>query len=198
MLRSLKAFCWVGFTALASFGAPFWGERAAHGGVTSEEVEHAIRAGVRFLKDRQKVDGSWPEADLQARTGTTSLVTLALLTAGEKPANPVIQHALEYLRQFRPEQLNSTYAVALQTMVFSAADPIGSRPHIVANVDFLERGQLKPGDRVPWPGSWNYLNQQITAGDNSNTQYALLGLNAASEAGVSVSPQVLALSPHSF
>ena len=33
-----------------------------------------------------------------------------------------------------------------------------------------------------------------TAGDNSNTQYALLGLNAASEAGIPVRPEVWALS----
>ena len=33
-------------------------------------------------------DGSWPDADQAARTGTTSLVTLALLTAGEKADSP--------------------------------------------------------------------------------------------------------------
>jgi len=198
MLRSLKAVGWVVFVVSSSFVAAFWVQKAAHGGVTSEEVDHAIKAGVRFLKERQKIDGSWPEVDLQARTGTTSLVTLALLTAGEKPDSPVILHALQFLRQFKPEQLNSTYAIALQTMVFAAADPVSSRSQIVANVDFLERGQLKVGDRTPWPGSWNYLNQQRGAGDNSNTQYALLGLNAASEAGVSVNPQVLALSRAHF
>jgi hypothetical protein len=198
MLRSPKAWCWVGFLVLSSLGAPFSGQRAAHGGVTSEEVELAIKAGVRYLKERQRNDGSWPDADVSAKTGTTSLVTLALLTAGEKPDAPVIQHALEFLRQFTPEQLSSTYAISLQTMVFAAADPGRDRQHIVANVDFLERGQLKLGDRAPWPGSWNYLNQQISAGDNSNTQYALLGLNAASEAGVSINPQVLALSRTHF
>ena len=96
-------------------------------GVTSEEVEQAIREGVRFLKERQRTDGSWTDADAAARTGTTSLVTLALLTAGEKPDSPVIQRALEFLRQFKPDQLNSTYAISLQTMVFAAAEP-GTRP----------------------------------------------------------------------
>ena len=35
----------------------------AWAGVTSEEVEHAIREGVRFLKERQAPDGSWADAD---------------------------------------------------------------------------------------------------------------------------------------
>ena len=40
---------------------------------------------------------------MQARTGTTSLVTLALLTAGEKPDSPVIRKAIEHLRRFGPD-----------------------------------------------------------------------------------------------
>jgi hypothetical protein len=198
MLRSPKAVCWVGLLVVSSLVAPYCGPQAAHGGVTSEEVELAIKAAVRFLKERQKVDGSWPDVDIQAKTGVTSLVAVALLTAGEKPESQVIQNALKYLRQFKPDDLNSTYAVSLQTMVFAAADPVGDRQHIVGNVDFLERGQLKLGDRIPWPGSWNYLNKQIHPGDNSNSQYALLGLNAAIEAGVSVNPQVLALARAHF
>ena len=78
------------------------------------------------------------------------------MTAGEKPKSPVIQRALEYLRQFDADQLNSTYAVALQTMVFAAAEPARDRNRILANVEFLERGQIKLGERMIWPGSWNY------------------------------------------
>ena len=47
--------------------------------VTREEVERAIREGVRFLKQEQRADGSWLDVHGDARTGTTSLVTLALL-----------------------------------------------------------------------------------------------------------------------
>ena len=79
------------------------------------------------------------------------------MTAGEKPDSPTIQRALEFLRQFGPDQLNSTYAVGLQTMVFAAAEPDRDRARILANVEWLERGQIKLGERMPWPGSWNYL-----------------------------------------
>ena len=40
----------------------------------------------------------------------------------------------------------------------------------------------------------DYSENKAQPGDNSNTQYALLGLNAASEAGVPVKPEVWALS----
>ncbi len=160
--------------------------------VTSEEVEHAIRAGVHFLKARQAPDGSWPDVDPASRTGTTSLIVLALMTAGEKPGSPAIQAALQFLRQFRPEELNSTYAISLQTMVFAAAEPNRDKNRILANVEVLELSQIKLGERnTMWPGTWNY-HIPNRPGDNSNTQYALLGLNAAREAGVTIRPEVLA------
>ncbi|MBV8486936.1 MAG: DUF4159 domain-containing protein [Planctomycetaceae bacterium] len=168
--------------------------RCAHAAVTREEVERAIREGVRYLKDQQR-DGSWPDAYSDARTGTTSLVTLALLTAGERPESPAVRKALEYLRSFTPDQLNSTYATALQTMVYAAAEPERDQVRIAANVSWLEAAQIKPGDPVPWPGSWTYSrSKRVQPGDNSNTQYALLGLNAASEAGVPVKSEVWNLS----
>ena len=64
-----------------------------------------------------------PTSRTTPRTGVTSMVTLALLTAGERPDSPTIKKALEYLRGFEPSDLHSTYAISLQTMVFAAADP---------------------------------------------------------------------------
>jgi Domain of unknown function (DUF4159) len=168
--------------------------RPSAAGVTREEVERAIREGVRFLKSQQRDDGSWPDVEGDARSGTTSLVTLALLTAGERPDSPTIRKSLDLLRKLRPEDLRSTYAIGLQTMVFAAADPEQDRLRIAANVDWLERAQIKPADPVYWPGSWTYTDfKRGKHGDNSNSQYALLGLHAASEAGVPVKPEVWTL-----
>ncbi len=194
MLRFPRNTVRAGFVCLSVAVAVFCGRASASAGVTSEDVERAIREGVRYLKDRQRADGSWAEVDLQTQIGTSCLVTLALLTAGEKPESASIQQSLEFLRQFGPVQLNNTYGISLQTMVFAAALPEQDRSHMVANVEWLERAQFKLGDRLPWPGSWTYFSQKIHPGDNSNTQYALLGLNAATEAGVSVKPDVWALS----
>src|SRR5947209_303039 len=81
--------------------------RPAPAGVTREEVERAIRDGVRYLKAQQRDDGSWPDVEGEARSGTTSLVTLALLTAGEKTDSETIRKALDLLRKLRPEDLRS-------------------------------------------------------------------------------------------
>jgi hypothetical protein len=165
----------------------------ARGQVTREEVEKAIREGIRYLKEEQQADGSWADyRGGEMPTGTTSLVTLALLTAGEPADEPHVARALEYLRQFTAEQLDRTYTVALQTMVFAAADPQRYRVLISGNVRWLERAQHQPGDR-PWPGSWSYTGAKSQRGDNSNSQYALLGLNAASEVGIAVKPEVWTL-----
>jgi len=79
-------------------------------------------------------------------------------------------------------------------MVFAAVEPSSDQIRIAANVSWLERTQIKPGDRVQWPGSWSYSDrQQIRSGDNSNTQYALLGLDATRESGVPIKPEVWSL-----
>ena len=145
--------------------------------VTRDEVDRAIRDGIRYLKQVQKSDGSWADSNGDAHTGTTSLVTLALLNAGEKTDSPAVHRAVNYLRSFTPDQLNSTYAIALQTMVYAAAEPDQDMLRIAANVSWLETAQIKPGDAIPWPGSWSYSSsKRAQPGDNSNSQYALLGL----------------------
>jgi hypothetical protein len=79
-------------------------------------------------------------------------------------------------------------------MAYAAADPKRFQLRIAANAAWLERAQLKRNDAHPWPGSWTYTAAKEKAGDNSNTQYALLGLHAASEAGIPIRPEVWALS----
>jgi len=169
-------------------------------GSLGAEVQRAITQGVGFLTQEQRSDGSWLDvesgADIERtvrQTGTTSLVTLALMTAGEKPDSPSIRKALDYLRHFGPGELHSTYAISFQTMVFAAAEPRRDQLRIAANTKWLEQAQIKPSDAAVWPGSWTYDDRKGHQGDNSNSQFALLGLHAASEAGVPVRPEVWAL-----
>ena len=156
-----------------------------------EKVNRSIREGVRYLQQQQRPDGFWPDVEGEAKSGTTSLVTLALLAAGEKPDSPTIRKALEFLRRFRPDDLRDTYSIGLQTMVFATAHIEHDKLRVIANVNWLERAQIKPGDPVVWPGSWGYTESKRTRnGDNSNTQYALMGLHAGSEARIPVKPEV--------
>ncbi|MDR3623014.1 MAG: DUF4159 domain-containing protein [Paludisphaera borealis] len=176
----------VGAVALAVVGP-----RTADAAVTREEVERAIREGVRYLIKEQKENGSWPDYnDGRFRTGVTSLVTLALLTAGEKPDSPAILKAVAYLRGFSPGQLDSTYTIALQTMVFAGVTPEKDGNRIAANVDWLERAQIRPDAAPSSRGAWPYGIGRHEGVDNSNSQYALLGLHAASEVGAAVNPEV--------
>ncbi len=162
--------------------------------VTKEAVERAIRDGVSHLKREQRADGSWPEMDNRWITGTTSLVTLALITAGEPTTDPVVAKALDYIGQFSPNDLGKTYTVALQTLVLAAAnDPDRFQARLRADVAWLERAQVQPGDRRDYPGGWSYTDKKESSSDGSNSQYALLALHAANEANIPVKPAVWAL-----
>lgn len=176
-------------------GRRAWG-REPRGRVTSAQVEQAIRNGVSFLKANQKADGSWPNPQHhhQHTVGPTSLVIHALLVAGEAPDSPCILAALRYLETFSPEEIDGTYSIAVQTMVFGEIDPKRYEVRIAANVAWLERAQIRAGDNNPgWPGSWPHGSDKTLRGDNSSTQFALLGLDAAAKAGVPIKPEVWAL-----
>ena len=184
------------WAALAAAAIGLVGAIPARAEVTSEQVERAIGEGIRYIKSQQKPDGSWREynGNNQYVTGVTSLATLALLTAGVPSNDPSIRSALDHLEQFRADDLGQVYTVALQTMVFASADPSRFGVQLLENVRWLERAQIRPADGVDGVGAWTYTVSKGGAADNSNTQYALLGLNAASEVGIAVDQRVWALS----
>jgi hypothetical protein len=102
------------------------------------------------------------------------------LNCGEDVKSPAIQRALANLRALDKPAM--VYAVSLQTMALCAAEPDKDRLIIDRNVRWLEAIQINTGSRK---GSWGYSDKQ-GQGDNSNTQFALLGLHEAARAGVTV------------
>src|SRR5262249_35615526 len=151
----------------------------AHAAVTKQDVEEAIRGGIRYLHAQQQRGRGWP-----GQEGTTALATLALLTAGDPPHSDRMRDAIKILSQRSADQIDNTYAVALQIMPPTAADPREHRGLITRGASWLERTQINGRfGRVGTPGAWSYNIQRGSHGDNSNTQYALLGLHAAREAG---------------
>lgn len=142
----------------------------------------AIDRGVGFLKRLQNRRGGWDDGPANPG-GVSSLVTLALLEAGLERNDPTIEKGLEYLRQFPPKD---TYVVALQTMVLAAATPQRDRVQITKNAAWLEKAQAKEGD---FAGGWSYGGGDGRA-DPSNSQFAVLGLYAAQQAGVKIDPEV--------
>jgi hypothetical protein len=167
--------------ALALAAAPGWADD-----VSAEQVRTAIEQGVAYLKSQQRGDGSWSEWVNQPG-GVTSLSTLAMLNSGVPVEDDGIQRALTYLRKLRADQINATYSVALQTMVFCRAEPKRDLGAISRNVDWLTRIQIQEG---PTRGSWAYPGAYGEIGDNSNSQFALLALHEAERVGVTVEPRV--------
>ncbi len=171
---------------LAPTAAAFQGPKRG-GENLVEDVKRAIEKAIQFLKDQEQGRGNW-EVDGESnarRGGWTALAMLALLNAGVKPEEPIIQRSLKYLRGIHPEQ---TYTVGLQTMVFVQAGQPQDKPLIQRNVEWLIVNRTPAMNNRP--GGWGYGNQGGSP-DNSNTQYALLGIHEGMKGGAIVPERVL-------
>ena len=168
----------------ASEPPPLAAQRVAE--VTTAQVEQAIKRGSTYLIRKQGPDGAWPGG-----VGETALITLALLTAGESPRSEPMVRALNLLQAALGGRVgginhaHEVYSIALIAMAFAAADPVKYRDQIASCADYLAQAQLGNG-------AWTYNSGfgRTGGGDNSNSQYALLGLQAASEAGYAVDAKV--------
>jgi len=145
------------------------------GDLDPELVRRGIDRAVEYLKSQQRKNGTWREWERQP-AGVTALCTLALLNAGVEPDDEHLALALSYLRQ---QDLKTTYAVALQTMVLCQAEPEKDRLKIAQNVRWLVATQLTSGPRK---GAWSYPVPG-GGGDNSNAQFALMALHEAERVG---------------
>ncbi|RMF37308.1 MAG: DUF4159 domain-containing protein [Planctomycetota bacterium] len=148
-------------------------------GVDAQSVERAIDQAIRFQLSGQRPDGGWPEYNQQYPRGVSCLVALSLLTAGLDPDHPNMQRALRYVDG---EELERTYTVALQTMVYCAANPNRYAAQIRRNTVWLMKAQVETG-------AWTYGRGWGGGGDPSNTQFALLALHEAQRSGVVDLPQ---------
>ncbi len=177
---------WLTIVLIVGIGTPVRGQA-----VTADSVRRSITRGVAFLKSKQNDrTGSWNGYE-DYPEGLTSLVTLALLSAGEDVRSPHIQRALAQVRAVgRPVQV---YSTALRTMVLCMAEPEKDRLAIEENVRWLEAIQTKSGT---YSGAWSYGRN--TREDNSNTQFALLALYEAQRIGIDVEPAIWERSQRHF
>lgn len=149
--------------------------------VTAEQVNSAIDECIKYL-ERNRIQnglakGTWAGHGEQ-KSGQTCLVTLALLSAGRKPNDPIVRTALNWIKKRPPEKV---YEASLQIMVLCAAEPNKDRELIQRNVEWLVEAQLKHN------GGWSY-NKEFAGGggDESNSQFALLALWEATKVGIEV------------
>lgn len=153
------------------------------------DVKQAIDRGKKFLIREQKQDGSW-QAEGEVRVGISCLCLLALLNSGMSPQDPPVRRGLQYLRKLSPAEYGGhyeTYQVSLMIMALSAAKEKSDAVLIAELAQQLENGQIKEGNTGAW--SYGLSNPNSQGGDQSNTQFAILGLREAVEAGATVSRQ---------
>jgi hypothetical protein len=156
---------------LLGLGLTAGGARAQEGPAPGA-VSAAIDRGVAWLLRSQQLDGSWDYGD-GPRSGHTALIAYTLIKSGLSPKHHALQRVMVHLEG---EQADQTYDVALMILALAAHDADLHERRIEDLVDQL----------LDWaePGGFGY---PTGAGDLSNTQYAALGLWAASRGGVKVS-----------
>ena len=148
--------------------------------VTSAQVRKAVQRTVAYLRQRQGRDGNWPGGG--HRGGSTALALLGLLHAGVPANDPAVVRGLEALDRVPNE---ATYVVSLKAQVYALLEDRKYAAKLQAAANWLAKSQLHTG---MW--SYGYRFQRLGRGDNSNTQFALLGLHEAAKAGAKV-PQLV-------
>lgn len=159
---------------------------------TFEEVEAARHRGVDYLKSQQAEDGSW---DFKGHeVGITALCGLALIENGLPISDPIIEKAQRYIVK-NYDDVKQTYDITLAILFLSR---VGDRDNRKPIRDLAAR--LVAGQNVD--GGWHYtcpaatqsilvdenerVKPQPGKGDNSCTQFAVLGLWVSSRWGVNI------------
>ncbi len=168
----------AGAVLVAALIAPVRVARAQ--GVTSEQVRGAVQRGLARLRQEQGRSGHWSGGGHTG--GVTALAVLALLNAGVPANDPTITRGIKALVAVKDSR---TYVVSLKCQVLAASKLPQYRPQLEAAAKWLISAQCPTG-------MWGYGHRN--GGDNSNTQFALLGLHEAAKAGIEVPKQTWALS----
>ena len=144
--------------------------------VTTGMIKDRIDILTQAIIDDQQPDGSWNYSGHTA--GATALHLLALSTAGLTEKHPSVQKGIAYLQENFPD--GDTYSIGMYACAFQAIDQRKYKQEIKKAADWLISHQNE--------GTWNYSGN--AAGDNSVTQFAILGLKAAVDAGITVKKAV--------
>lgn len=177
--------------AIVSLWAVVGGGRLAPAeDLSAQAVVDAIERGKRLLLREQDASGGWnsqlPDG-YSYRIGVTALNVLTLLNCGMSPQDQAVKRGLSFLRSVPMSPTLRTYEISLMVMALAAAKDRADLPRIHAWARWLEEAQIT--NEATNPGAWTYSQrggQSDLGGDPSNTQFAILGLREAAEAGVQV------------
>lgn len=165
--------------------------------VDDAKVEAAVKTGVQYLRTRAEKQ----PANVQPMR---ELILLALLHSGVKTGDPLFDRLLKSVLD---EDLATTYRVSLQAMMLEALDRAAHRKRIFKCAQFLvdnqgRDGQWSYGQPTAYPepapdpddpSKWVVQKQRAgrDGGDNSNSQFAALGLRACHDAGILLPKEVI-------
>ena len=185
-----EALVWVLVVAalFISFGAN--DTSAAEIPVDNDEVVKTIERGVSYLRSTQRPNGSWPYEKREHVQGATALAVLALSEAGVPADDPAIVNGLQHVLS---QPFTETYDAGCAAMAFVSVDPGRYIKGLAAARDYIVASQNARG-------MWSYkLGSPLrTVGDNSNSQFAVLGLRAAMSVGLSVPEKTLKLAERHY
>jgi len=176
---------------------------------TAAEVDAAIARGVENLRNRQEPTGGWSySSNGDHALGITALAGLALLENGVDPADPALVSANDVVQRLSVRS-NQTYDLALAILFLArfregrtgandalirrlarrleAGESGGMWSYTVPMVDEQDGQAAKPRRRNP---------RNSRRGDNSNTQFALLGIWAAGRTGFDSNAALEAINDH--
>lgn len=146
---------------------------------TQSQIDAAIDGGAKFLVANYRERLARGHLAAEERVGQTALSLYTLLKCGVPKDDATVR---ELLVELLLQPIGHTYDVACALLALSAHDVIDDRRWIEELARKLVAWQTDDGD-------WGY-SAQGDSGDLSNTQYAALGLWAATKAGVAIEPRV--------
>jgi len=151
----------------------------------AEVVAKSIDRGVSLLRSRLQADGTWK--DRYGHAGLTALAVYTLLKCGATPEE--LAKPLDFIAKcpLDGEPLEGgTYRASAIAMACAEASSVAKgdvgaryRKRAIEAAAYLAKSQRRGG-------SWGYHERDVNYVDNSNAQFALLGLRAAQNVGAKV------------
>ncbi len=188
-----------------------WWERNRTSTV-DRDVPRAIDEGVAWLKSKQLENGSWKYCVCGSNPndgfapGTTALTLYTLLKCDVPLKDASVQAGFDWL--LKEPLPNHTYTVSLEAMAcgeaiellqpaFRAEKNKAAKLEIATAIDrhakrlrecatWLVEAQTRSNRGGYESGDWGYQKPANRDMDNSNTQFALLGMRASQNAGIPV------------
>jgi hypothetical protein len=157
-------------------------------GATAAEVDAALERAKAYLYSKQDPNGTWeiafdPKANAQSPangqyTGPTAIAVYALLSAGERPSDPRLVKAIEFVRK---TDTLGVYALGLRCQLWlTLPQTPENKARMKKDMEVLLRS---PRTNANAQGMFNYTPDKSSAYSHSRSQYGVLGVWAAERSG---------------